>query len=167
MLCRNACWQNGSRVGLHFQYQSHAEFCYLQAMRRPNPQVSEFELVPSDLEPPTQKDKDSHQSYDRRKWRPAMLWNSRPAKYFFYTVPLLIAIVPVVVLLAFSAKLSHRLGSNGCTPSGDFVIPFTSSIVSNPPATFCYARLLMRLSSLSVGHQALLWDYHRLRRTRL
>ena len=100
-------------------------------MRNINPKISEFELVPSDLDVTTQKEAGANRGYGRRKWRPAMLWRSRPAQYFFFAVPLLLAIVPIILLAAFSSTLSHRLGSNGCTPSGEFVIPYTTSIVSS------------------------------------
>lgn len=48
-------------------------------------------------------------------------------KALFY-LPLVAALVPIILLLASSSRLSQALGSNGCLPSGDFVLPYTSSV---------------------------------------
>ena len=43
-------------------------------------------------------------------------------------LPSLLAIIPLVVLAAYSGDVSRKLGYNGCLPNGDFVLPFTSNI---------------------------------------
>ena len=53
------------------------------------------------------------------------------AKYITYIVPvipLLASIIPVALLIALAPTLSARLGHSGCTPSGDFVIPYSQSV---------------------------------------
>ncbi|KAK3629463.1 hypothetical protein LTR56_018002 [Elasticomyces elasticus] len=43
---------------------------------------------------------------------------------------LCLSVLPVVLLLAYSPKLSRALAYNGCTTNGDFVLPYSSSIWS-------------------------------------
>jgi len=56
---------------------------------------------------------------------------ARIARGALFYLPLLAAFVPIILLLAYSHKLSRHLGSNGCMPNGEFVLPFTSSIWSS------------------------------------
>lgn len=45
-----------------------------------------------------------------------------------YLLPLLISIVPLALLLGFSRQFAKSLWKSACTPGGEFVIPFNSSV---------------------------------------
>ena len=45
-----------------------------------------------------------------------------------YSLPIIAAVTPVALLLGFSSRLETKVRYNSCTPSGQFVLPFTASI---------------------------------------
>lgn len=45
-----------------------------------------------------------------------------------YVLPLIASAAPLCLLLGFSGKLSRQLQEKACSPNGDFVLPFTTSI---------------------------------------
>jgi hypothetical protein len=67
---------------------------------------------------------DSNPGYEHHAPRRKLLW-TRP---LLLLLPLAVSIVPLGLLLAFAGKLSKALAYNACGPSGEFVLPFTSSV---------------------------------------
>ena len=97
-----------------------------RAMRNLHANVSEFELIPADLDFPPQKE--DHYDANNTPKRRYKFWSSPITKAILVLLPLIAALAPVILLVAFSPSLSHALGANGCTPSGEFVLPYTTSI---------------------------------------
>ncbi|KAK3691325.1 hypothetical protein LTR37_018686 [Vermiconidia calcicola] len=94
--------------------------------------ASEIELLPTKPNFQTSdSSSDGAPRFDTPSRRPHIRlpsWVLSSAKYVLYGLPLLIAITPVILLLAFAPVLSDRLGHNGCTSTGEFVFPYSSSI---------------------------------------
>ena len=49
-------------------------------------------------------------------------------KHILMILLLLLVTLPLALLLAYSERLSARLGYNGCLPNGEFALPWTSSV---------------------------------------
>ena len=104
-------------------------------MRRTRSDPSTFELLSSDKGSRTQTAIDDHYlSVDTihdpvSKQRAPTGITRRPGiKQVVYVLPLLAAIIPIVLVAAYSPRFSRHLAYNACTPNGDFVLPFTTSI---------------------------------------
>lgn len=50
------------------------------------------------------------------------------AKELSYVLPLAVSVLPLALLLGYSNQLSNRLADSACTPGGNFVMPYNSSI---------------------------------------
>ena len=90
--------------------------------------ASVFELVPTDSESDHKngallKQSDLNNTVYRTK-QSSRVWRRR----LYYVLPLILATAPIVILPALSPNLSRRLSYNGCTPSGEFALPYSSSI---------------------------------------
>jgi hypothetical protein len=98
-------------------------------MRNLNANISEFELLPSDLYLSQQKeDNYGHRDAQETSQRRYTFWRNPFIRPILLALPLLAALTPVILLAAFSSSLSQNLGANGCTSSGEFVLPYTASI---------------------------------------
>ena len=99
-------------------------------MRDPNHSDSEFELLPQDLDTVHAKESKCGHLDPATKTSPYgwISWRLPGIKHILIALPLFVAIIPLVLLLAYSSHLSNQLGSNGCTPSGEFVLPKTTSV---------------------------------------
>lgn len=56
------------------------------------------------------------------------LWELPLTRPILYSMPVIATSIPVLLLIAYAPKLSLRLGQNGCDLSGNFMIPYTSSV---------------------------------------
>ncbi|KAK5163944.1 uncharacterized protein LTR77_010340 [Saxophila tyrrhenica] len=57
----------------------------------------------------------------------APLWR-RLLRNLIYILPILVSFVFIGLLLGYSSTFTEQLGYNACSPTGDFVLPFTTSI---------------------------------------
>ena len=98
--------------------------------------TSELELLPT-TKPESSGNDGSHDrqalsgykhSDSKPRTKAYAFWQRPGIRYIFCTLPLAAAIVPIAVLIAYSSTLSFKLSHNGCTPSGEFVLPYSISI---------------------------------------
>lgn len=71
---------------------------------------------------------ESHHEGHTQQTRPSRLPQSIALRWILSTLPLLASLAPIAVLAALSPHFSRRLGYNACSPTGEFLLPYTSSI---------------------------------------
>ena len=91
---------------------------------------------------------ESHAPFSRSKLGVPRVPNT---KLDFPILPLCLAILPVVLLAAYSGRLSIRLGYNGCLPNGEFALPYTSSIWA--PKHFFVITMAFKRHAYCEGHR--------------
>lgn len=71
---------------------------------------------------------DSYHEDNALQTRQSRLPRSPALRWVLYIVPLLVCVAPIAILAGLSPRFSRELGYNACSSTGEFILPYTSSI---------------------------------------